>query len=112
MLPELTSQRSAEVLHGVGSVARRSRRSRGDVQSRRITRAHVLHEQLLSETVRLLGVVIVIALALLANLRESLNAQRSARFAERLERVFALTRRDDVTDEPKEIVFAWRVGQV
>src|SRR5690242_8308764 len=70
-----------------------------DVQSRRVSLAHVLHEELLREPIRLAVIVIMLALTGVAELLQSRDAKLSAGFAEGLEGVLGLPRRHDVSDE-------------
>src|SRR5215216_3307537 len=61
--------------------------ARAQAESRGVALAYVLHEELGAEAIGLLRVLVVIALALLADLGEALESQLAARVAEGLEGV-------------------------
>jgi hypothetical protein len=77
-----------------------------------LSATRVLDEQLLRETIRFFDVLVVMALADVTNVRELLDAELAAAFAESLERVFGLPRHHDVTHEAEEIALPGGVGEI
>jgi hypothetical protein len=79
---------------------------------RRFCSLYPLHEQLLSQAIRVLHEFVVVPFADFADARELLETERPSRFTKGLERVLGLARQDDIAHELQEIVFANDVGKV